>query len=219
MNVSDAITVINNHGFEDTDDTQKMWAINDAIWEIDGMEPWPYLLKSTNLNFDGTNPYPSNLPTDLGRVKWVTRLSDGEPIWPERIETIRSRYGASSAIGQKGDPSVFYFVGQQLRFWPVPPSGTGTVLLDYRAWQPALTSTSLEAAILMPARYHSAWVAGALQRLYTADDDPELGSLKKQEMEDRVNKMRFDIMQQQEMRSDVVVLTDPEEIDPYTYYP
>lgn len=217
MDVSAAITLINAHGFEDTDTTQKLWAINDAIWEIDGMEPWPYLLKTTNLNFDGTNPYPSNLPTDLGRVKWLTRLSDGQPIWPERIETIRSRYGASSVIGQSGDPQVFYFVGQQLRFWPVPTAASGSVLLDYRAFQAAVTDTTLESGILMPGRYHTAWLNGALQRLYNADDDPELGSVKKQEMEDRVLKMRMDLLQQQEMRSDVVLLTDPDELDVSAY--
>jgi hypothetical protein len=209
MNVSDAITVINNHGFEDTDDTQKMWAIQDAIWEIDGMEPWPYLLKSLDLNFNGTNPYPSNLPTDLARVKWATRYSDGDAIWPERLETFRMRYGNTSL--QSGAPQLFYFVGQQLRFWPVPPSGNAVVLLDYRAWQPVLTTVSTESAILMPARYHTAWVFGALVRLYNADDDPENASIKKQEMEDRVGKMRADLLQQQEMRSDVVIVTDPED--------
>ena len=217
MDVSEGITVINAHGFEDTDTTQKLWAINDAIWEIDGMEPWPYLYKTVNLNFDGTNPYPSNLPTDLQKVKWLTRLSDGEPIWPERIETIRSRYGATSVIGQQGQPQSFYFVGQQLRFWPVPPAGTGAVLLDYRAVQAKVTDTTLEAAILMPARFHSAWVFGALKRLYDADDDPEQGAVKKADMEERVMKMRAELFPQQEMRSDVVVLTDPEEIDPYMY--
>lgn len=217
MDVSEAITVINNHGFEDTDDTQKMWAINDSIWEIDGMEPWPYLLKTVNLNFDGINPYPSNMPTDMARVKWVTFLSNGQPIWPERIESIRSRYGSSSTLGQLGNPTAFYFVGQQLRFWPIPTAGTATVLLDYRAWQTKLTTTSLEASILMPSRYHTAWVSGALQRLYTADDDPELGAVKKQDMEERVSKMRSDIMIQQEMRSDVVFLTDPDELDPYPF--
>lgn len=216
MDVSEAITVINAHGFEDTDDTMKMWAINDAIWEIDGLEPWPYLLKTLNLNFDGTNPYPSNLPTDLGRVKWLTRLSDGQPIFPERIETIRSRYGQSSIIGQSGAPEVFYFVGTQLRFWPVPPNGTSVALLDYRAFQPKLTTTSVEANILMPARYHTAWVFGALKRLYDGDDDPELGAVKNQDKEDRVAKMRADLLQQQEMRADVVFMTDN---DDYTYEP
>lgn len=219
MDVSEAITIINNHGFEDTDDTQKMWAINDAVWEIDGMEPWPYLLKSLNLNFDGTNPYPSNLPVDLARVKWATRLSDGNPIWPERIETIRNRYGSTALLAQTGDPQFFYFVGQQLRFWPIPNTSTGSVLLDYRAWQPKLTSTSVEANILMPVRYHSAWLSGALQRLYTGDDDPELGAVKKQEMEDRVSKMRSDLLIQQEMRSDVVVQTDPEDFSDLYYIP
>jgi hypothetical protein len=217
MDVSAAIAIIDAHGFEDTDTTQKLWAINDAIWEIDGMEPWPYLLQTANLDFDGTNPYPSNLPTNLNRVKWLTRLSDGEPIWPERIETVRSRYGASSVISQKGDPVLFYFVGQQLRFWPVPTAATGSVLLDYRAFQSAVTDTTLESGILMPGRYHTAWVNGALQRLYNADDDPELGAVKKQEMEDRVSKMRADLMQQQEMRSDVVLLTDPDELDVSAY--
>lgn len=211
MDVSEAITIINNHGFEDTDDTHKMWAINDAVWEIDGMEPWPYLLKSLNLNFDGTNAYPSNLPTDLARVKWATRLSDGATILPERIETIRERYGSSAFMATTGQPEVFYFVGQQLRFWPIPNAASGVVLLDYRAWQPKLTSVSVEADILMPVRYHTAWLNGALQRLYTGDDDPELGAVKKQEMEDRVQKMRADLLIQQEARADVVVQTDPED--------
>lgn len=210
MNVADGITIMNKHGFEDTDDTQKMWAINDAIWEIDGMEPWPYLLKSVNLNFDGTNPYPSNVPSDFAKVKWITDLSSGDAIWPERIETIRLRIGKD--ITRTGSPGVFYFMGQQLRFWPIPPVGTGTILLDYRAWQPALTTASVEADILMPARYHTAWVYGALVKLYGADDDPELASVKKAERDEKVAHMRMDLFVQQEMRADKVYTLDPDEI-------
>ncbi|HEY6020438.1 MAG TPA: hypothetical protein VIY48_11170 [Candidatus Paceibacterota bacterium] len=214
MNVLDGITILNNHGFEDTDETQKMAFINDTIWEIDGMEPWPYLYKSVNLNFDGTNPYPSNLPTDFAKVKWITDLTTGSSIWPERIETIRSRIGKDFAMA--GDPNVFYFLGNQLRLWPVPPSSTGRFLLDYKAVQPTLTSASAEAAILMPARYHMLWVIGTLARLYNMDDDPELASVKKAEFDERVTKMRMDLFAQQEMRSDQIYMTDPDEgYDPY----
>ena len=187
-----------------------MWAINDAIWEIDGLEPWPYLLKSVNLNFDGTNPYPSNLPTNMARVKWVTNLNSGEAIWPERIETIRLRIGKD--IARTGEPGVFYFMGQQLRFWPTPPAATGSILLDYRAWQPALTSASLEADILMPYRYHTIWVLKALVKLYNADDDPELAAVKQAEADEKFQKMRMDLSVQQEMRADRIYTLDPDEI-------
>ena len=211
MNVSDGITIINNHGFEDTDGTQKMAVINDTIWEIDGSEPWPYLLKSATLNFDGTNPYPSNLPTDFAKVKWLTDLTTGATVWPERIETVRARYG--SDINQAGDPQVCYFLGNQLRLWPVPPNSTGRFLLDYRAWQTVLTDQSVASDILMPVRYHMLWVIGALVRLYAMDDDPELSAVKKQEFDMRLAKMRMDLFVQQEMRADRIYPLDTDEID------
>jgi hypothetical protein len=211
MNVSDIITVLNNHGFEDTDSTQKLFAINNAIWDFCQREPWPFLIKSLGLNFDGTNPYPSNMPADFKAVDWITDTVTGESIWPERLSTIRDRYGAQ--MSTTGAPFSFYFVGTQLRLYPVPPATIGRFLLDYHAWQQPLLDTSLEAAVIIPPRYHEVIVDGALQRLYKMDDDPELGAVKQQDFENRIQAIRSDAFSQQYVRGDRIYTLDIDELD------
>lgn len=216
MDVADIITELGNHGFEDETTAQMMYVINDTIWDIDSRERWPYLQKSVSLNFDGTNPYPSNLPTDFKAAIFIADTTTGEGVWPERVETIRDKYGAS--LTAVDVPFAYYFVGNQLRFYPTPAASTGRFLLDYQAIQPELTSSDVEASILIPARHHRAIVLGALYKLYMLEDDPELAPGFKSEYEQRIQMMREDVMRQQYQRPDTIFLNDYEDMDYENYW-
>jgi hypothetical protein len=209
MDVPAIIAELDDHGFADTSSTRKVAQLNATYWRICGMKPWPFLEKNVALDFDGTNAFPSNLPTDFKAVKslWNT---DG-PIHFARLDTLRRAYG--SDMTTVGAPVYFYFLGTQLRFYPVPPAGTATVQMDYIHRPAALTSVTTEPNIIIPFQYHRLLVTGTLVKLYSMEDDPENASVFAQEFKELMSEMYADMWQLQFDRSDQIFITDPEEYD------
>lgn len=216
MDVSEIIQELNNHGFEDTDSTQKMLVINDTLWDIESREPWPFLEKTTTLNFNGSSEIPTNMPTDFKAVMWLYDTVNAVTLQPERLSTIRDRFGAS--LTQVTDPLMYYFVGSSMRLYPVPPSATGRYRLDYFATQPELTSSDVEASILLPKRHHRIISLGALWRLYKLEDDPENAQQFQEDYEGRITTMREDLFRRQHQRADQIFVTDEDDEYPVIYY-
>ena len=209
MDAPAILSEIDDHGFSDTSSTRKVALLNATYWRICGMKPWPFLEKTVALNFDGTNAFPSNLPTDFKAVKSIWGTNG--PIHWNRLETLRRAYGTDmTTVGQ---PIYFYFLGTQLRFYPVPPVGTGTLQMDYIHRPAALTSATTEANIIIPLQYHRLLVAGTLVKLYRMEDDPENAAEFAQEFKELFNEMFADMWQLQFDRPDQVFITDPEEFD------
>lgn len=213
MDVSEIVEELLSHGFEDTDTNQKIRVINDTVWDIESREPWPFLEKTVALNFSGASPSPTNMPTDVKAVTWLFDTINGISIWPERLSTIRDRYGVN--INQVGDPASYYFVAGNLRLYPVPPAATGRYQLDYIASQAELTGTSLEADILLPPRHHRAIVLGSLWRLYKMEDDPENGNMFQIDFENKLQQMREDLFRRQYQRSDQIFVIDEDDLYDY----
>lgn len=198
--VQDMIDEFNDHGFTDTSITRKVAVINDTLWDICSREPWPFLEKTTTLDFDGTNPNPTNQPADFKAVLSLIRTDNGDPLDPERRDVLERKYGG--VLTSAGQPVAYYFLGNQLRVFYVPGAGTGVLRLDYLAQQNALTQASLETDILLPAQHHRVIVLGALYKLYDMDDDFDIGASFQQQYEDRILKMRGDIWVRQYDRPD-----------------
>lgn len=209
MTVADMLADINSHGFTDTPDTQKLILLNDTIRDVNSRERWPFLVKTTNLNFDGSSPTPTNVPSDMRAVKWITDLTTGQTIWPERDDTIFNRYG--NQLTMVDIPFAFYFVGTALKFYPIPPAATGRYQLDYWAVQSAVDASTSESSILMPPQHHRVYTLGTLAKLYSQEDDNDLASQKFQEFEARINTMRFDLFNQQTMRQDHIFVIDEDD--------
>ena len=186
-----------------------MFEINKTVWDIESREPWPYLEKTVALNTDGASPAPTNMPADFKSVLWLYDITNGITIWPEKLQTVRDRHGQE--ITQVSSPSLYYFVGSQLRMWPVPPAATGRFQLDYIATQPILIATSVETDILLPVRHHEAIVLGTLWRLYKGEDDPENGMMFQQDYETKIAQMRDDLFRRQWQRSDHIYVTDEDD--------
>jgi len=213
MDVSEILTELTDHGFEDTSTERKLAKVNDALWDIESREPWPFLEKTATLNFSGSSPSPTNLPSDFKAVMWLYDITNGITLWPERLSTIRDAYG--NTLAQVSDPANYYFVGSDLRLYPMPPSSTGRFQLDYVATQAEVIDTTLEAAILLPKRHHDAIVLGALWRLYKMEDDPENGNMFQIDYENKIQQMREDLFRQQYQRADRIFVID--EDDTYDY--
>lgn len=203
------LTELSDHGFSDETTGRKVAMLNDTLWDIESRGNWPWLEKTATLDFDGTNPNPTNIPTDFKTVLWLYDNTNGTTIWPERWSTIRDRHG--NQINQVDNPVSYYFVGSQLRLWPVPVASTGRFQLDYQAAQTAITETSPESALLLPPQHHRVVVLGALWRLYKMEDDPENGAMFQQDYEDRIKRMADDLYTRQLQRADQIFVIDEDD--------
>lgn len=213
MDVSEILTELTDHGFEDTSTERKLAKVNDALWDIESREPWPFLEKTATLNFNGASPAATNLPADFKAVLWLYDNTNGVTLWPERLSTVRDRYG--NTINQVSDPASYYFVAGELRLYPVPASSTGRFQLDYMATQTEVTENTLQAAILIPPRHHQAIVLGALWRLYKMEDDPENGNAFQIDYENRLQQMHEDLFRRQYQRSDQIFVVDEDDLYDY----
>jgi hypothetical protein len=173
MDISGVLEILDDHGFEDLSTTFKVELINETYWDLAEIEPWPFLEKVVLLDFDGTDPAPTNIPSDYSTVKFARRVENQVPLDPADYDDLLwGRYDLTTA----GDPTMYYFVGTELRFYPVPPSGSDLVELHYHCFPAELTANTVEADILLPARFHSLLWLGPLVALYMRDDDPDMAA-------------------------------------------
>lgn len=207
------ITELNDHGFTDEATTTKVRALQRAIWDIEGREPWPFLERTVDLTFDGTNSYPTN--TNLN-VRSVRRLTDTNG---NRLRYLRVEDYDDTVAGhwtQTGVPQYYWLEGTQINLWPIP-AASYTAKLRYIQWSVEITSSTAETAFLIPKYYHRVVVSGALRYLYDMEDDdlaPRYQALYEKELAD----MRTSVWQRQVDRPNVIRKSDPDDRDPYSSY-
>lgn len=210
MDVAEMITDLGDHGFTDTGTLTKVRVLQDAIWEIEGMRPWPFLESSATLNFDGTSGLATDWPTQFRAGLKLQVIGTGVMLHPIRLDELDAAVGTQ--LAKVAAPRVYYPEGEQLKLWPVPPNGT-QVRLRYLKWTPAITSGSPATAIALPARHHRAIVLGALIRLYDMEDDPELAARFQSHYETRLEAMVEDLFRKQYDRPEIVHVEDPDSWD------
>lgn len=210
MDVSEMLSDLGDHGFTDSPTDTKVRVLQDTIWEIEALRPWPFLEAEVTLDFDGTSAVATNLPADLRAVRKAVLLPGGIDLDPTRREDVEEFAGG--ALNTVGAPLSYYFEGEELRFWPVPPSGT-QIRLPYLRVSADIDSDTLEGAILIPKRHHRAIVLGALVRLYDMEDDPELADRFQGHYESRLDRMVDDLFRKQYDRPEYVRVQDPDSWD------
>lgn len=212
MDMAGFLSLLNDHGFEDTSTERKVQALNDAQADIASREPWPFLEKEIDLTFNGSSATPTNLPADLLAVLQVTNKTSGAVIYPTRTDDWTRWY--VSRASDVADPFTFHFLGNQMRFHPIPPAGTSVRML-YTAFSPTLTETSPESAFKVPARHHRAIADLALAALYLMEDDPELSEQKEADAEKRIQTMRGEIWGRQYQEPDYIHIVDTDDFEYY----
>lgn len=209
-NVGDILSIISDHGFADANLTTKVAFLNDTIADFCAREPWPFLEQSATLAFDGTNPKPSNLPTDIRAVLTVINTADNTSFQPFRLDTLEKQ--GAQLVTQQANGLLYYFQAGEMRFAPIPPAST-SARLRYLRFHPAVTSSTTSAGILVPSRHWMLLVFGTLVRLYDMEDDPELSARFEGHYESRIQKIRAELWTQQYDRPDYVEVTDPDFLD------
>lgn len=212
MDMTGFISLLNDHGFEDTSSTRKVAEINNALADLASREPWPFLEKEIDLTFNGSSATPTNLPSDLLAVLQVVNKTTGAVIAPSRTDDWTRWFILSATDVQ--DPFTFHFLGNQMRFHPIPPAATSVRML-YTAHPPTLTDSSAESEFKVPARHHKAIADLALAALYMMEDDPELAQQKEAAAEKRIQTMRAEIWGRQYQQPDFIHIVDT---DDYDYY-
>lgn len=204
------ITDLGDHGFTDTSTLTKVRVLQDTIWEIEALRPWPFLETSIDLTFNGSSGLATNFPTNFRAALLLKNKASGlrlEPLDQSDVEDV-----AGTQLDTVAAPRFYYPEAEKLKLWPVPPSGT-TVRMRYLRWSDEITSGSLESAILIPARHHRVIVLGALVRLYDMEDDPELAARFQSHYEARLERMVEDLFRKQYDRPEIVRVTDPDSWD------
>jgi hypothetical protein len=208
MTVDEILEELDDHGFVDTSTGRKLSKLNQLYLAVCARKAWPFLETSIQLTFDGTDPEATNSPTDIRTVSGVHLVAESPGLSHRRLADIR--YKDETLVG---DPIHFYFVGNSLRFWPIPPNGyTGT--LDYIKRPAELVSGGSEASIAIPAAYHGMLVDGSLYKLYIMEDDPELAVFFRDEFRERLVEL-YTEFERQIVTPDVVQMVDPEDYDYY----
>lgn len=215
MDVADIIAELDEHGFEDVTEAEKVRAIQGTIWQVEGMYPWPFLEQSINLDFAGSADTASNFPGDFRATVRLKDLTTGLRLLPLRLEEFEDRVGTEHS--QAGDPRLYYFEGTSLKVWPLPAVSTGRVKMRYIRWSDEITAASVEADILFPKYFHREVIAnGALSRMYEMEDDPELASRFEQRQDKAIQLALEALFKRQYDRPDVIEVVD-QDWDDYSY--
>lgn len=202
--VAELVSDIKRHGFDDATDASLEFHINDAIWDIDSREQWPYLETTGDINTSaGTATL--TMPTQFSKVLSLINTTTGTVLIPEAFDIIRKAY--PNNLTQQGEPLRYYFIGNAIHMYPVP-GATYAMKLAYIQWQTELTVASAETAILMPPRHHRIIVFKVLENLYAQEDDLEASAYWRQKFEDRFVQITFDMNMRQFDRPDRVYIQD-----------
>lgn len=206
--VSDMLTELDDHGFDDVATARKLSKINEAYFDICGRAPWPFLETTTSLTFAGGSTTPETQPADFRAVTAMVITAGGG--LGQRVRRIRrdewlEQYAGLEDTG--GVPLYFYTIGSTIHFWPSPTADV-QVTMDYIKVPPALTAASLSADILIPAQYQQAIVEGALFKLYSMEDDTDIAPTFETYFERSIQNMHEVAFKQDYSTNETVYRTD-----------
>lgn len=208
MTVDEMLTELNEFGFEDTNISEKLNAINFAIKNISQRKLWTFLESVVSLTFTGSSGTPSNVPTDLRAVKKIVDTSTGRRIRFKRTDDMEEQYG--SQLTQAGDPYFFYFEGRTLKIWQTP-SASQTLRMRYVRFAPKIAAGDPEASIIVPPDGHEAVVLRALQWLYDLEDDPELAQRMEAKAENAITLLDATLDVQQDDAPEYIHVVDSDD--------
>lgn len=200
MNVSDMITEIQEHGFEDISSTRIVAAINDAYHDVVSRYSWPWAeVTQTASSVVGNQTL--TLATAIRKVQKVVDTTNDIRLYYSTMEDLVNQVSNVADVTDTSIPTNFYLYDGVLNLYPTP-----NAVNVYRVWGVAttadLTSGSLSADILIPPRHHRVLILGALANLAPLNDDLGLSQFHSGRYEQRIQHMvtdSFDISSDREL--------------------
>lgn len=163
-------------GFDYLTTSQALEFINDAYQvDICDAEDWPFLEAET------TGSAPLTI-SDLRSLKYVGNSVSEVPLRPRDTGDLNS---LNWNLQEAGDPRYYYITGGTTI--KVFPTSTNSLLVRYYKTPAKLTSST---SPLLPERFHSLIVDGAVARAYENSDDYELAQSKEAKFQTRLGRMR-----------------------------
>jgi hypothetical protein len=200
--VSEMLSEVRDHGFDDLTDTRILGFINDTYYDVCSREPWPFLEASASLTVDATGLV--TVPTDIGAILSIVNTSTGDKLEPLRSEEFRQNFASSQT--DAGNPLYYYFLGNSLH---VHPLSTSSPLQAIYVRVPAALTASPDSSPILPVQHHRVLVLGALVKCGEMEDDAELAAMFTNNYEQRITQMRHDLWMRQYDRPDTIADLDP----------
>jgi hypothetical protein len=172
--------------------------LNDAyLLDICEEEDWPFLEATA----EGTAPLTI---ADLRTIEYVTNTTRNEKLDPILRARITDDWNPD--LTQTGTPELYYVTeGSKVNIFPV--STSDTIAVRYWKVAPRLVGA---ATPLLPERFHSLIIDGAVARAYRKTADWELRNVAKADFEAELERMQTSLgMLHHDAPDDYIVITDP----------
>lgn len=197
MLVTDMVTAIQAHGFDDESTTLILSAINDAQDEMCNRHPWTFLEATvTNVGTivaSWSLTTATNFPTDVRSLLVVYNSTLDQTLKGVETKTVYDQYFADISNTAQGAPQWFYNIGTDYRLYPTPDAVYTFSLVYLKT--PAVIDDVAD-TLTVPSRYHRIVMTGALAYLYFMRDDDGKGKL----FEDRFDKKIIEAINDDGMR-------------------
>lgn len=201
MVVSEMLSEIRDHGFDDLTDTRILGFLNAIYRNVCTRYPWPFMERTATLTVNANGLVTS--PTDINKIVRIVNTATGQRVRPRRMDDFTSSHSAHLDLG--GDPLEYYFIGSQIYVWPISTSAPLTVRYIRRV--PALT-VSPDAAPILPEDHHDVLILGALIRCYMMEDDFENSAMFTNAFEKRFQDMMADLIIENYDQTDTILDVD-----------
>lgn len=198
MNLEQLVTEFRARGFDYLPTSRCENYVNDSyVLDIAEQDDWPWLEKSV----ESTAPLEI---ADLSAVRYVIDVTQEAKLVPLKQDRITDDYGVNLALA--GNPINYYLeAGDTVKVYPT--SKSDMILVAY--WKTASRLLGAETP-LVPERFHSLIVDGAVARAYEDSDDYELANAAKDRFNLRLQAMRDSLTDlQHDAPDDHIVVTDP----------
>ena len=198
MTLEELVTELKARGFDYLPTSRCQRYLNDAyLLDICETEDWPFL------NASEEGPAPLTI-ADLRSIHIVINSSQGYKLSPVDPREITDNF--DSDLSRPGNPAFWYLTNDQT-IAVFPTSGTDKLLVTYLRAPSALQSTD---SPVLPTRFHTLIVDGAVARAYEDSDDYELAQNARENFEARLARMRESLLgQNRDVPGEYIAIIDP----------
>lgn len=208
--VTEILDEMDQHGFEDIDDVQKLKFINDAYYEI-CMFPYPWLYRTASVSVTaGSNAFTITDPGGhvVDKILGTSNDTNQYTLQPIRLDSLTKNF--AGYLTQTGMPTYYYAINSSWFVYPVSDANY-TFTVRYTIIPKELGAGDTP---IVPIQHRRIITNGALYRAYMMNDDVDIAQYFLREVQNRTKIMQENSWVQQYDRPDYVVDSN----DEYQYW-